>query len=67
MTEKPWAKLGWTRRKWDTMKLWKKAGVSKEKFSEFILAIPDDTIREIADHAHAEALVEGIFGALDEK
>jgi hypothetical protein len=49
------------------MKLWKKAGVSKEKFSEFILAIPDDTIREIADHAHAEALVEGIFGALDEK
>ena len=59
--EKPWANLGWTRKQWKAQKPWKSSGVSEEKFAQFILALDQDTLAEIRDHAHAEALVDKIF------
>jgi hypothetical protein len=61
--DKPWAVLGWTRKQWKAKKPWKQAGVSEEKMTQLVLALDADTVQQIKDHAHAEALTEAIFGS----
>jgi hypothetical protein len=60
--EKPWAVLGWTRKQWKKSKVWKKAGVTEEKMTEFLLCLDNETVQNLKDHAEAEALVESMFG-----
>ena len=61
--EKPWATLGWTPKQWKQAKMWKKAGVTEEKMTSFLLQLDHDIIQEIKDNATAEVLVEKMFGA----
>jgi hypothetical protein len=65
--DKPWAKLGWTRKMWDIQKPWKKAGMSKKRYTEILLALPDETVQEIQDEADAEMLLESVFDEKDLK
>ncbi len=60
--EKPWAILGWTRKQWKAQKMWKKAGVSEEKMTQFLQCLDHATIREIKDQVAVEALIENVFG-----
>jgi hypothetical protein len=59
---KPWAALGLSRRAYETSRPWKKARMQRDQFEEILLALPASLIEDIKDHAHAEALLEGIFG-----
>lgn len=65
--DKPWARLGWSRKMWDIKKPWKKAGMTKKRYIEILLALPDETVQEIRDEAHAEMLLEGVFDEQDVK
>ncbi len=60
--EKPWAILRMPRKRYETAQPWKKAGLSRAKFEELLLLIPDELVSEMRDHAVAEILVESIFG-----
>ena len=42
--------------------MWKKAGVSEERMSQFIAALNQETITELKEHVTAEALVVILFG-----
>ena len=68
--EKPWAKLGWSKKQWKREKLWKSAGVSEEKFADFLRALDDEHIQNLKDSAQAEALLESMgikeFGSEDD-
>lgn len=59
--EKPWAILGWIRKQWKAQKMWKKAGVSKEKMATLIRSLSHETVRNLKDQAQAEMLIEKIF------
>ncbi|WP_152555240.1 hypothetical protein [Desulfonatronum thiodismutans] len=61
--KKLWAILGITRKKYDTIKPWKKAGVSKEKYAEMLNLMPHEAMQILKDEADAERLVESIFGS----
>ena len=63
--DKPWAVFCWTRKQWKRSKMWKKAGVSEEKMTKLLLSLDHETIRNLKDHAEAEALVESIFGSVE--
>ena len=60
--DKPWAAVGWTRKQWKQVKMWKKAGVTEEKMANLILALDHETLQELKDHAYAELLTEKLFG-----
>ena len=59
--EKPWAVLGWSRKQWKTIKPWKNANMSEDRYAELVRALDQETIKDIKDHAMAEMLVDGIF------
>ena len=61
-SEKPWAILRMPRKRYEAAQPWKKAGLSRAKFEELLLLIPDELFGEMRDHAVAEVLVESIFG-----
>lgn len=65
--EKPWAILGISRKQYVAAKPWKKAGMTKEKFSEMLNLIPHEAMQILKDEADAERLVGKIFGQTDEK
>lgn len=52
---------------WDIKKPWKKAGMTKKRYIDILLALPDETVQEIRDEAHAEMLLEGVFDEQDVK
>lgn len=61
---KPWAILGISRKEYETRRPWVKAGQSRNRFEELLLALGEhpEVIRNLKDYATAEALVEQIFG-----
>lgn len=61
-SEKPWAILRLSRKRYEAGQPWKKAGLSRAKFEELLQLIPDELIGEMRDHAVAELLVESVFG-----
>ena len=63
--EKPWAILGWTRKQWKAQKMWKKAGVTKEKMIQLLQTLDHSTIQEMKDYAMVEILTDKIFGSKD--
>lgn len=67
--EKPWAKLRMSRKRYESLHIWKKCGKTRDEFGAFVLALPDELIEQILEHSEAERLVEAIFGkgCLDEK
>lgn len=60
--EKPWAILGISRRQYDTVKPWKRANMSKDKFAKLICLVPPEAIKSLKEHADAERLLEAAFG-----
>lgn len=58
---KPWAWLRMSRKKYDTLKPWKNAGMSKEEFERILLRIPSERIEEMYDEIHADKLVAAAF------
>lgn len=60
--EKPWAILGISWKQYAAARPWKKAGVTKEKYSEMLNLMPHEAMQILKDEADAERLVEGIFG-----
>lgn len=59
--EKPWAVLGWTRKQWKSIRPWKSANMSEDRYAEMLRALDHETIKDIKDHAMAEKLVDEIF------
>lgn len=60
--EKPWAILGYSRKQYEALRLWKRAGISREKFEDFLRIMPHEAIKIIKDEADAERLTGVIFG-----
>ena len=60
--EKPWAVLGISRQRYEAVKPWKAAQMSKEAFAELVRAVPHEAIKSLKDEAEAEVLVEAMFG-----
>jgi hypothetical protein len=63
--EKPWAILGWTRKQWKARRLWKEAGVTKEKMSQLLHSLDHSNIQEMKYYAMAEVISEKTFGSMD--
>jgi hypothetical protein len=63
--EKPWAKLRMTRRQYETVRPWKKAGMGRGRWEELVLLIPDDAIDALKLEADADKLVEALFRQVD--
>jgi len=59
---KPWALLGLSRRDYEARRPWKAAEVSRAEFEDMLFQVPPELIDEIKLTAHAEALVESVFG-----
>ncbi len=62
--EKPWAILGYSRKRYEALRLWKRAGVSREKFEDFLRLMPHEALKLIKDNADAEKLTAAIFGII---
>lgn len=60
--DKPWAILGITRKQYDSARPWKSAGVSREEFARIVRAAPQELIKSLCDEAHADKLIEAMFG-----
>ena len=60
--EKPWAILGISRQRYEAVKPWKAAKMSKEAFAELVRLAPPEAIKSLKDEADAEVLVEAMFG-----
>lgn len=58
---KPWAWLHMTRREYDTARMWKKIGISREEFGKKVLSLPQEVIELIKENVQAEILVDKIF------
>ena len=48
-SEKPWAILRMPRKRYEAAQPWKKAGLSRAKFEELLLLIPDELVSEMRD------------------
>ena len=64
-SEKPWSRLRITRKQYEARRPWMVSGMSRKKFEEIIVELPDETIDAIYRDAEAEKLVEAIFGKVD--
>lgn len=58
---KPWAWLHMTRRQYDTARLWKKSGMTRDEFGKKVLLLPQEVIELIKENVEAEILVDKIF------
>ena len=63
--EKPWAKLRMSRRAYETARPWANAGISRQKWEELLLLIPDDSVDALKLEADADKLVEAMFGEVE--
>lgn len=59
--EKPWAWFRVSRKKYESMRIWKDCGLTREQFDNLILALPQDIIEQIHEESMAEQLVKAIF------
>lgn len=58
---KPWAKLRVSRREYETARLWKKAGMTRQEYEKLIDAFPVEVLDGLKLEAEAENLVNAIF------
>ena len=47
---KPWAWLHMTRRQYDTARLWKKSGMTRDEFGKKVLLLPQEVIELIKEN-----------------
>lgn len=71
--ERPWARLRMSRRDYERYRMWRKMGMSREKFESFIRGLPDEAVDLLCDGAQEEQkygipateLLKSIFGHID--
>ena len=59
--QKPWAWLRMSRAQYMRAKPWKNTGLTREEFEKLTLALPQDVIETMYEHARADMLVDAIF------
>ena len=64
---KPWAALSVSRRQYEMVRPWKKAGMSRKAFEELVCLLPHGAIEELRLEADAEKLLDGVFKAAEEE
>jgi len=65
--QKPWAHLRMSRKKYESLRLWKDTGLSREQFEALVLTLPQDFVEKIYEEARADMLVEAIFNLKENK
>lgn len=63
---KPWAVLKVSRRRYETARPWKKAGLSRAAYEAILADLPEGFIDELHREADAQALLRGVFGAAED-
>ena len=63
-TNKPWAIVGIPRKQYESIKPWKKASMSRDKFEEILRLFPNELVQDLKLHAAAELLTEKLFESL---
>lgn len=62
---KPWAILKISRRQYETVRPWKKSGMSRPMFEELLATLPEGFIDQLRLEADAERLLRTVFGEVD--
>ncbi len=53
--------LGWTRKQWKHLRMWKRAGVSEENIARLALSLDQETVQKLKDNSAAEVLVDNFL------
>jgi hypothetical protein len=58
---KPWEKLGWSKQFYMKQRLWKAAGIKRDRFEQMLIALPDHIIQNMKLDTDAEKLIQAMF------
>lgn len=59
---KPWAILRMSRKAYCAARPWKRVGVSRKLYEDFLVALPDELIEKMMLEGQAERLLKEVFG-----
>jgi hypothetical protein len=62
---KPWAILKISRRQFETVRPWKKSGMSRPMFEELLATLPEGFIDQLHLEDDAEKILRTVFGEVD--
>lgn len=67
--EKPWVRLGMSRKKYEAHRPWKrtKPPMTRAAFEEMLEIFPPEAVKLLKEEADAEALLQAIFGEAEKE
>lgn len=63
-SEKPWAILGISRKRYEASKPWKGAKMSRDQFEQSLRLLPNEIVQEMKLHAAADLLTDKLMESL---